>query len=796
MENSFDKIERLKSEITQLETIIDKKKKELVLLQSMAEQTPDNDGKVSITSSPEEKIKLFRSLFRGREDVFARRFESKKTGKTGYQPACRNEWVLGLCGKPQKKCRNCSNKAYIELTDEEIRAHLTGEKNSKPFVLGVYPLLKDETCWFLALDFDNEQWKSDAEVFLDTCTTEDIPAYLERSRSGNGGHVWLFFEERVEASLARKFGSALITKTLDIRPEIGLDSFDRFFPNQDTIPRGGFGNLIALPLQKKAREKNHSIFIDRYFNPYPDQWSFLANIKKIDKNFIEDFVQKVQNNGELLPVGTDFGVQLEADTPWEIKNRIHYPDVNELLPEKIDIILSNQIFIDYTGLPSVIINRILRLASFSNPEFYQAQRMRLPTWDKPRILYLYEQFPKHIAIPIGCYDELIGLLNHYNIKLIVKDERTHGIPIDIKFSGTLKDDQRKAANTLLKYETGVLSATTAFGKTVIALWLIAQRKVNTLILVHRKQLMEQWGERISQFFEIPSKEVGQFGGGKKRRNGKLDIAVIQSISRNGVTPDWLHDYGQIIVDECHHISAFSFEKAIRQSNAYYKMGLSATVQRKDGQHPIIFMNLGKIRYTVNARKQALERDFEHRVLVCKTEFSIDKEYSIQELFKIVYQDERRNRQIISDVKNLSSSNRQILVLSERIEHLNTLYALLEPMNYNLFLLKGGLGKKQLKKIFNEINHVEEGASRIILSTGKYLGEGIDLPFLDTLLLTFPVSWRGTLSQYAGRLHRDYHGKEEVVIYDYADLNVPVLSRMHARRLKGYEALGYSVAQDM
>ncbi len=798
MENPADKINKLQSEISQLEAVLNLKKEELALLQTIPEQISEKQSTISNTSSPEEKIKLFRSLFRGREDVFARRFESKKTGKTGYQPACRNEWVLGLCGKPQKKCRDCPNKAYLELTDEEIRAHLMGEKKSKPFVMGVYPLLKDETCWFLALDFDKEQWKLDSCAFLDTCAAEDVPAYLERSRSGNGGHVWLFFKERVEASLARKLGSSLITKTLDIRPEIGLDSFDRFFPNQDTIPRGGFGNLIALPLQKKARDKNHSVFLDRNFTPYPDQWTFLSGIEKIEKGFIEDFVQRAQSNGELLPVGPDFGSQVDEDLPWKIKNHIRYPEINEMIPDKIDITLSNQIFIDYSGLPPIIINRILRLASFSNPEFYQAQRMRLPTWDKPRILYLYEQFPKYIAIPIGCLDELMDLLKHYNIKPITNDERNHGTPIDVKFAGKLKDEQIKAAEGLLKNETGVLSATTAFGKTVIALWLIAQRKVNTLILVHRKQLMEQWVERISQFFDIPAKEVGQFGGGKKKRNGKLDIAVIQSVSRNGITPDWIQHYGQVIVDECHHISAFSFEQAIRQSNAFYKMGLSATVYRKDGQHPIIFMNLGKIRYSVNARKQALERDFDHRIIVCVTKFTINKnaDYSIQELFKVVCADEIRNNQIISDVKTLVSTGRQILILSERIEHLNTLYDLLEPMNYNLFLLKGGLGKKQLKKIFDEINQVEDGTSRIILSTGKYLGEGIDMPFLDTLLLTFPVSWRGTLSQYAGRLHRDYHGKDDVVIYDYADLNVPVLSRMHAKRLKGYEALGYSVEQEI
>ncbi|MDA3941620.1 MAG: DEAD/DEAH box helicase family protein [Spirochaetia bacterium] len=668
-----------------------------------------------------------------------------------------------------------------------------GEKSSKPFVMGIYPLMTDETCWFLALDFDKEQWKLDVSAFLDTCKSENIPAYLERSRSGNGGHIWIFFDKKIEASMARKLGSALVTKTLDRRPEIGLDSFDRFFPHQDTIPRGGFGNLIALPLQKKAREKNHSMFVDRNFSPYSDQWAFLSNIEKVDKDFVATYVRKAHSTGEILPVGHD---DMSEDAPWKIRSHIRYPEISEPLPEKVDITLSNQVFVKSSGLPPVLRNRILRLASFSNPEFYRAQAMRLPTWNKPRILYLYEQFPKYIAIPIGCFNDLKGLLSCYKIIPIVSDERNHGIPLDVEFIGNLKDDQAKAAKELIKEETGVLSATTAFGKTVIALWLIANRKVNTLILVHRKQLMEQWVERMIQFFGITAKDIGQFGGGKKRRNGKLDVAIIQSVSRNGVTQDWIKDYGQVIVDECHHISAFSFEQTTRQSSAFYKVGLSATVQRKDGQHPIIFMNLGKIRYSVSAKKQALKRSFEHRVFVCRTEFDIIdyRDHNIQELFKIVYKDEDRNKQIVSDVITMVALKKQILILSERIDHLDILYGLLEPMNYNLFLLKGGLGKKQVKKIFADINLIEEGSSRIILATGKYLGEGIDLPFLDTLFLTFPVSWRGTLSQYAGRLHRDYHGKEEVLIYDYADLNVPVLSRMHDKRLKGYAALGYTVEQ--
>lgn len=794
MHSPDEQISALESEIAQLESLLMQKKTKLASLRNLSETA----SAVSVTndSGPDEKIKLFRSLFRGREDVFALHFESKKSGKSGYRPACKNEWVHGVCEKPNIKCKDCPKKDYYPVTDDEIKFHLLGKKLSEPFIMGIYPLMEDETCWFLALDFDSEQWNLDVTAFLETCASENIPAYLERSRSGNGGHVWLFFKEKIEAVLARRFGSALLTKTLDARPEISLESFDRFFPNQDTLPRGGFGNLIALPLQKKAREKNHSVFVDKNFSPYADQWAFLSNIKRIDKGHINSYVLNALAHQEILPVCHDDVEGSYDDVPWKRRNASEYPAIHEVLPEKVVITLSNQIFIESAGLPPILRNRILRLASFSNPEFYQAQAMRLPTWNKPRILYLYEQFPKHIALPIGCLDELKDLLRHYEITIVTHDKRNHGIPFDVTFAGNLNEEQEKAAKALLKEETGVLAATTAFGKTVIALWLIAQRKVNTLVLVHRKQLMEQWIEKMIQFFGVPAKEIGQFGGGKKKRNGKLDVAVIQSISRNGVTQDWLKDYGQVIVDECHHISAYSFEQAIRQSSAVYKVGLSATVRRKDGQHPIIFMNLGKIRYTVSAKSQALKRAFEHKVLVQKTNFNLpgNNDLSIQEVFKIVMKDEERNKQIVSDVTQMVSLQKQILILSERIDHLDILYTLLEPMNYSLFVLKGGLGKKQIKSILTEINSIEKGDSRIILATGRYLGEGIDLPFLDTLFLTFPISWRGTLSQYAGRLHRDYHGKEEVLILDYADLHVPVLSRMHNKRLKGYKSLGYTIIE--
>jgi len=787
----MDSVSKLKEEITQLEVILTQKRKELGrLLQSSSTEQGTNSQ-----SSPEEKIKLFRKLFRGREDVYAYRFESKKTGKSGYQPDCKNEWEDGICLKPRIKCSDCKNRKLIPVRDETIRNHLQGEipspypgVNGYPFVMGIYPLLKNETTWFLAIDFDKEQWQQDCAAFRKTCTEFSIDTGLERSRSGNGGHLWIFFEHPVKASKARALGSALMTHTMDKRPEIQLDSFDRFFPNQDTLPKGGFGNLIALPLQKEARSKNHTIFLDDGFIPYPDQWAYLDQIIPMTETDIDKILEQLRQEGTTLPVSFD-----EYDQPWN--NLQSLPPIAEGLPEKIKINLKEQIFLEHSGLPPVLRNRILRLASFSNPEFYRAQAMRLPTWNKPRILYCYEYFPEYIALPIGCLEDLSDLFHHYKIKTALEDLRCKGNLVEVSFQGELRMDQKLAGDTLLSSPNGILSATTAFGKTIVALWIIAQRKTNTLILVHRKQLMEQWAERIEQFLGIPKKEIGLFGGGKKKRTGNIDIAVMQSVSGKKGVPDWIGEYGQLIVDECHHISAFSFEQVIRKCPAKFKLGLTATLERKDGKHPIILMNLGRVLYQVKAKQQAEQRNFNHIVITKTTDFHIQtdlQELKIQEIFKSLWQDKNRNEQIVKDIQKSYEEGKEILLLSERTDHLSLLQDQLQDIIKNLFLLKGGMGKKQLRTIMENIHRVPEEENHVILATGRYFGEGIDLPFLDTLFLTFPVSWKGTIAQYAGRLHRYYYGKQEVIIYDYLDDKVPVLGKMYQRRCKGYRALGYEI----
>lgn len=749
------------------------------------------------------KIALYRSLFRGRDDVYPRLFESRKTGKPGYSPACSNEWVREVCDKPRLRCQDCPNRRFLPVTDEVIRQHLSGQDPSgRDFVMGLYPMLLDETCFFLAMDFDQGSWQEDVAAVLESCRQLALPAALERSRSGNGGHLWLFFEEAIPAVLARKLGAHLLTETLERRPEIGLASYDRFFPNQDTLPKGGFGNLIALPLQKHPRERGHSVFVDEHWLPYPDQWAFLSVLGKIARSDAEGIASAAEHHGRVIAVRHPALAEDDGDynEPWNVppSRERREPPLSGPLPERVQLVLGNEIYIAREGMPPALRNRLQRLAAFQNPEFYRTQAMRLSTFGKPRVISCAEDHPLHIGLPRGCLDELLRLLSELNIESVVRDERNPGRPLAVSFHGQLRHTQQLAADALAAHDTGVLAATTAFGKTVVAAWLIARRGVSTLILVHRLQLMEQWMERLSTFLGLSIRDIGRIGGGRSRPNGTLDVALIQSLVRKGVVNDRVGEYGQLVVDECHHLPAISFEQVARRAKARYLLGLSATVTRKDGHQPIVFMQCGPVRYRVNAKNEAAERPFTHAVWIRPTAFRTttpgnpDPRVQFRDLYAALIADQDRNRLIADDVTQAVREGRSPVVLTERIAHLEELAARLSTTVRHLIVLRGGMGRKPLQQARAQLVSIPENEERVVLATGGYVGEGFDDARLDTLFLTLPVSWRGTIAQYAGRLHRLHDSKREVRIYDYADLNTPMLARMFDRRCRGYEALGYSV----
>ena len=756
------------------------------------------NGGVDGRSPIDDKIALFRRLFRGRIDVFPVRWENARSRRSGYSPACRNEWRRGVCDKPKVKCSTCPNQAFLGVDRAVVEAHLRGARpDGRPFVMGVYPMLPDDSCWFLAADFDEEDWRRDAAAFAETCKLHGVPVAVERSRSGNGAHAWIFFTQAIPAALARRLGAFLITQTMERLPDIGFKSYDRFFPSQDTLPAGGFGNLIALPLQGVARSVGNSVFIDDSGVAFPDQWAFLSNVASLPRLRVEQLIEHASASGGLLSVRLP--LVEDNEEPWLAPpSRKRAPTLLcDATPETVTLARADQLYVPRQGLPSPLVARLVRLAAFQNPEFYAAQAMRRSTHDKPRVISCAELTSHHIALPRGCFDAVMDLLSSLGVAVRVDDHRQSGQALSISFKGDLRPDQDRAVVALSAHDLGVLAATTAFGKTVVAIRMIAERRCNALILVHRRQLMDQWIERLAAFSSLPREAIGVIGGGKRKPGGLVDVAMIQSLFRNGEVDDIVDKYGHLVVDECHHISAVSFELAVRRAKARYVLGLSATVTRKDGHHPIIAMQCGPIRYSVSARSEAAKRPFDHVVRIRKTSFRhsggpASEPLTIQELFRAVAIDEERNALIFDDVLHALDAGRSPVVLTERTDHLETLATRLSRFARHVVVLRGGMSEKRRRETAQLLARIPDSEERVIVATGRYLGEGFDDARLDTLFLTMPIAWKGVLAQYAGRLHRLRHAKREVTIYDYVDENVRALARMAAKRQSAYQALGYDV----
>jgi len=673
------------------------------------------------------------------------------------------------------------------VTDGVIRQHLDGH-----ITMGVYPLLTDDYCWFLAVDFDKDEWAKDATAFLSTCEANAIPAYLERSRSGNGGHVWIFFSEPVPASLARQLGEFMITETMEQRHELDMKSYDRFFPNQDTLPKGGFGNLIALPLQKVPRETGKSVFIDKNLTPYPDQWAILGSVGRMSLPGLSQFLEEnIKMKGFL---GIPTSQSDEEAAPWEsqsLSKRI-FTKLTCALPDQIAVVMANRLYINKASLPSQLITRIKRLASFQNPEFFKRQSMRFSTSATPRVICCAEEIDSYVAIPRGCLDDLEKLLSINDIGLDIYDKRFAGEPADLVFQGKLDTVQEKGFKEMLKYDTGVFVAPPGLGKTILGIKLIAERKVNALVLVHRKPLLDQWRKKISEHFDMDIKDVGQVGGSKNKSTGIIDVAMLQSLDKGGEVDDRIRQYGQIIVDECHHISAVSFERVMMASNAKYVTGLTGTPYRRDGHQPIIMMQCGPIRYSVSTKSVTKEAAFRQVLIERQTDFScawIDGDH-ITSIWPILIADAARNDLICMDVLSSISEGRSPIVLTERKEHLELLRGMIEGSVEHLVVLHGGMRAPKRREMLHKLFNTPETERRVILATGPYIGEGFDDPRLDTLFLAMPFSFKGKMVQYAGRLHRKRENKTEIRIYDYVDSKMPILEKMYKRRLKAYKSLGY------
>ena len=673
-------------------------------------------------------------------------------------------------------------------------------------VIGLYVLNEDNTCRLLCTDFDDKNcehgYQNDVLAFVDVCKSWDIPCSIERSRSGYGAHVWIFFESPVLAVKARRLGNAILTEAMNRNGKIDFKSYDRFFPNQDTLPEGGFGNLVALPLQGNARKKGNGVFVNESFEPYDDQWEYLLNVGKLSDTQLEEILKRIAN---ILPLG-DLSKTCETK-PWEVPvtTNIEKSDFSS----EIVITRSNMLYIPLNQLSSKVINHLRRIASFRNPEFYSKQAMRLSTYSTPRIISCADLTDEFLALPRGCEDAVMALLKKKSAVFHYEDKTNRGKQISVHFNGKLQENQQEAINALAASNTGVLSATTAFGKTVTAIGLIAKQGVNTLILVHTKALLDQWVQRLEQFLvidDVPEVEegkrkqkkslspIGTLSSTGNKLHGIIDIALMQScISENEAKP-FVKDYGMVIVDECHHVSAVNFEQILKAVNARYVYGLTATPIRKDGHQPIIFMQCGPIRYIADAKVQMQSQTFQRLLIPRFTPFRPvnDEDISFMKLAQQLAEDEYRNLFIVKDVIEALKEGRSPIILTSRTIHVEVLAAMLKPHCPNVVTLIGSESIKEKCQKMEYLQSIPSTEPLVIVAIGKYVGEGFDYARLDTLFLVSPVAWKGIVAQYAGRLHREFEGKKEVQIYDYIDIRVPVCESMYRKRLKGYASIGYKI----
>lgn len=766
------------------------------------------------------QVRIFYSYFWGRMDVFSKRYQNKSTGKAGYFPQCENFWRRGVCPKisgAKVKCKDCSNRVWTKLEPFHIEAHLRGNRDDAGDVIGVYPLFPNGTCRFLVFDFDNHKkgseehdfantdniWMEEVNALRDICKQNQIPVLVERSRSGRGAHLWIFFDSAIDAALARRFGFALLdngAKSVNLK---SFHYYDRMLPAQNALENGEVGNLIALPLQGKALKDGNSAFIDENWNAIPNQWNALISTKKLSKQQIDEFITtwcptyKNDNNS----------ITVDDTKPWERTNTFHKEDVSGHLK----IVLANQIFVNTENLQPRVQNQIRRLAAFSNPQFFKNKAIGLSNYAQSRFIYLGADENGYICIPRGLLEIIEERCRNAGIIIDIEDKRSLGRNIDVEFSGELRENQKEAIHDLLKYDCGILSAATAFGKTVTCSGIIAEKKTSTLIILESSALVEQWEKALNTFLAINEEPpeyqtktgkirkrkspVGIIHGAKDTSTGIIDIAMAGSLRKKSEYHPRLKEYGLVLVDECHHSASATMSSVLNEVNAKYVYGVTATPFRGDSLEKINFMLLGPVRFRYTAKEKAMEQGISHYVVPRFTRtvnpHSREKTH-VNDAYKLIRDNEVRNNQIVNDIKSCIEKRRTPVVLTKYTEHASKLYELVKSFADKVFLLTGAISKKEQKILREEMEQVSAEESLILIATGQLIGEGFDFPRLDTLIMATPVAWKGIVEQYAGRLNRDFVGKENVMIYDYVDLHIPVFDRMYAKRLKAYKKIGYQL----
>ncbi|MBI3648620.1 MAG: DEAD/DEAH box helicase family protein [Actinobacteria bacterium] len=729
------------------------------------DQEPGADvrlASVGQASSQQAKVALFRSLFAGREDVYALRWENERTGKAGWGPAVRGGWV-----NARKQGRE-----YLAFSDQVIASHLAGEIHA-----GLYPLLRGDACRLLVCDFDGTGWVLDALAYLDAARAAGVPAALERSRSDEGAHVWVLLSGPVPATSARQLGVHLLREAMTERGELDLASYDRLFPTQDFMPRGSFGNLIALPLQGQCRKKGTTVFLDpTTLEPVKDQWAYLAGLPRLARETLAHMVETIG------PVGAG------PDDATYRRPRSSMPAPAP--PETIHAWAGAMLAVERSGIPPALLSALKHLASLHNPQYYEKERLRLSTWNTPRFIRCYGETLDRLLLPRGLREQAASIVAEAGSRLGVHDECRDPEPVGFRLRARLTAEQQLACDAIACNDQGVLVAPPGTGKTVIACALIAHYDRPTLVIVDRKPLVEQWRDRLATHLGLDPKAIGQLGGGRNRTRGIVDIAMAQSLARREDIAELTAGYGLVVVDECHHVPAVTFERCVRQIPVRRWLGLTATPYRRDGLQGLITMYCGPIRHRITTATEAMPHRLE--LVVHRTKLTIPEaaDLGIQELFRALVADAERTRAICADIAAAVANGRNCLVLTQWTEHIDLIVAELGRLGLSPLVLQGGMGKKARSAVIAELTARGPAGGLLLIATGSFLGEGFDCPSLDTLFLAFPIAFKGRIVQYVGRVLRPTDEKTKVEVHDYVDAGVPVLARMHAKRLPGFASLGF------